>query len=32
MLMNIIHYRDRGEGGSQKVMIGIIISEKVHNF
>ncbi len=28
---NIFNYRKRGEGGGQKVMIGIIISENVDN-
>ena len=29
---NIFYYRKRGEGGGQKVMIGIIISENVDNY
>ena len=27
-----IYYRKRGEGGGQKVMIGIIINENVDNY
>ncbi len=29
---NIFYYRKKGEGGGQKVMIGIIISENVDNY
>ena len=29
---NIFYYRKKGEGGGQKVIIGIIISENVDNY
>ncbi len=31
-IVNIFYYRKKGEGGGQKVMIGIIISENVDNY